>query len=54
MTKILLTRPYRLDPIVPFFGDDRFGELSPKWLQLLKEIVPGITKLVVLWDPSPS
>src|SRR5262245_13317065 len=21
--------PYRLDPIVPFFGDDRFSELSP-------------------------
>lgn len=21
--------PYRLDPIVPFFGDDAFGELSP-------------------------
>ena len=20
---------YRLDPIVPFFGDDAFGELSP-------------------------
>jgi glutathione S-transferase len=21
--------PYRLDPIIPFFGDDRFSELSP-------------------------
>ena len=21
--------PYQLDPIVPFFGDDRFSELSP-------------------------
>ena len=21
--------PYRLDPIVPFFGDDRFSELNP-------------------------
>jgi hypothetical protein len=25
---------------------------STKWLQLLKEITPGIAKLVVLWDPS--
>jgi len=29
-----------------------FPDFSTKWLQLLKEIVPGITKLVVLWDPS--
>jgi len=21
--------PYEIDPIVPFFGDDRFGKLSP-------------------------
>ena len=21
--------PYRIDPIVPFFGDDRFSELNP-------------------------
>ncbi len=21
--------PYEIDPIVPFFGGDRFGELSP-------------------------
>ena len=21
--------PYRVDPIVPFFGDDRFSELNP-------------------------
>lgn len=29
-----------------------FPDFSTKWLQLLKEIVPGITNLVVLWDPS--
>jgi putative tryptophan/tyrosine transport system substrate-binding protein len=29
-----------------------FPDFSTKWLQLLKEIVPGITELVVLWDPS--
>jgi putative ABC transport system substrate-binding protein len=29
-----------------------FPDFSTKWLQLLKEIVPGIAKLVVLWDPS--
>src|SRR5580704_14095271 len=29
-----------------------FPDFSTKWLQLLIEIVPGITKLVVLWDPS--
>ena len=29
-----------------------FPDFSTKWLQLLKEIVPGITKLAVLWDPS--
>jgi ABC-type uncharacterized transport system substrate-binding protein len=29
-----------------------FPDFSTKWLQLLKEIAPGIAKLVVLWDPS--
>ncbi|MGB6542321.1 MAG: ABC transporter substrate-binding protein [Xanthobacteraceae bacterium] len=29
-----------------------FPDFSTKWLQLLREIVPGITSLVVLWDPS--
>jgi putative tryptophan/tyrosine transport system substrate-binding protein len=29
-----------------------FPDFSTKWLQLLKEIVPGIANLVVLWDPS--
>ena len=29
-----------------------FPDFSTKWLQLLKEIAPGITKLVVLWDTS--
>ncbi len=29
-----------------------FPDFSTKWLQLLKEIVPGIASLVVLWDPS--
>jgi putative tryptophan/tyrosine transport system substrate-binding protein len=29
-----------------------FPDFSTKWLQLLKEIVPRITNLVVLWDPS--
>ncbi len=29
-----------------------FPDFSTKWLQLLKEIVPGIVRLVVLWDPS--
>lgn len=29
-----------------------FPDFSTKWLQLLKEIVPGIANLVVFWDPS--
>src|SRR4030095_5828431 len=26
--------------------------LSGKWLELLKEIAPGLTRAIVLWDPS--
>jgi ABC-type uncharacterized transport system substrate-binding protein len=26
--------------------------LSGKWLELLKEIVPGLTRAIVLWDPA--
>jgi len=26
--------------------------LSGKWLELLKEIVPGLTRVIVLWDPA--
>ncbi len=29
-------------------------ELSPKWLQLLKEAVPGMTRAGVLWDSSAA
>jgi putative ABC transport system substrate-binding protein len=29
-----------------------FPDFSTKWLQLIREIVPGMTNLVVLWDPS--
>jgi putative tryptophan/tyrosine transport system substrate-binding protein len=26
--------------------------LSGKWLELLKEIAPGLTRAIVLWDPA--
>ena len=26
--------------------------LSGKWLELLKEIAPGVTRVAVLWDPT--
>jgi putative ABC transport system substrate-binding protein len=29
-------------------------EFSGKWLELLKSIVPGLSRAVVLWDPSPG
>jgi putative tryptophan/tyrosine transport system substrate-binding protein len=35
-----------------FFLD--FPEFSTKWLQLLKETVPGLASVVVLWDPATS
>ena len=38
---------YRLDPIVPFFGDDRFGELSP-----LRRIPVFIDERVSLCDST--
>jgi putative tryptophan/tyrosine transport system substrate-binding protein len=31
-----------------------FPNFSRVWLQLLKEAVPGLSKLVVLWDPSTA
>ena len=39
--------PYRLDPIVPFFGDDRFSELSP-----LRRIPVYIDDQVTLCDST--
>jgi putative tryptophan/tyrosine transport system substrate-binding protein len=35
-----------------FFLD--FPEFSTKWLQLLKDTVPGLASVVVLWDPATS
>ena len=29
-------------------------EFSGKWLELLKAIVPGLSRVVVLWDPNPG
>ena len=29
-------------------------EFSGKWIELLKAIVPGLSRVVVLWDPSPG
>src|SRR5215470_11445298 len=29
-------------------------ELSGKWLELLREVVPGLTRVAVLWDPAPG
>jgi putative tryptophan/tyrosine transport system substrate-binding protein len=29
-----------------------FPEFSKKWLELLKETMPGLTKVAVLWDPA--
>ena len=28
--------------------------LSGKWLELLKEIVPGLTRAAIIWDPSQT
>lgn len=39
--------PYEIDPIVPFFGDDRFGRLSP-----VRRIPVLIDDLVTLTDSS--
>ncbi len=39
--------PYRLDPIVPFFGDDRFSEISP-----LRRIPVYIDDQVTLCDST--
>jgi putative ABC transport system substrate-binding protein len=29
-----------------------FPEFSGKWLELLREVVPGLTRVAVLWDPA--
>src|SRR6185295_11381439 len=29
-------------------------EFAAKWLQLLKSIVPGLSRVAVLWDPAPG
>ena len=39
--------PYEIDPIVPFFGDDRFGKLSP-----VRRIPVLLDDLVTLTDSS--
>jgi len=39
--------PYEIDPIVPFFGDDRFGKLSP-----VRRMRVLIDDLVTLTDSS--
>ena len=31
-----------------------FPEFSSKWLELLKETIPGCSSVVVLWDPATS
>ncbi len=31
-----------------------FPEFSSKWLELLKETIPGCSNVVVLWDPATS
>jgi putative tryptophan/tyrosine transport system substrate-binding protein len=38
--------------VTGFFLD--FPEFSTKWLQLLKEIIPGLASLIVLWDPNTA
>jgi putative ABC transport system substrate-binding protein len=38
--------------ITGVFSD--FPEFSSKWLELLKEIIPGCSNVVVLWDPATS
>jgi putative ABC transport system substrate-binding protein len=38
--------------ITGFFLD--FPEFSTKWLELLKEIVPSLASIVVLWDPATA
>ena len=29
-----------------------FPELAGKWLELIREAVPGLTRVAVLWDPA--
>jgi putative ABC transport system substrate-binding protein len=29
-------------------------EFSGKWLELLKTVIPGLSRVVALWDPSPG
>ena len=29
-----------------------FPELAGKWLELIREVVPGLTRVAVLWDPA--
>jgi ABC-type uncharacterized transport system substrate-binding protein len=29
-------------------------EFASKWLELLKSVVPGLSRVVVLWDPTPG
>lgn len=29
-------------------------EFAAKWLELLREIIPGLTRVVALWDPAPG
>ena len=38
--------------ITGVFSD--FPEFSSKWLELLKESIPGCSKVAVLWDPATS
>ncbi len=39
--------PYQIDPLIPFFGDDRFSQLSP-----LRRVPVLIDDLVTLCDSS--
>src|SRR6516162_2359220 len=39
------------DPVATGFMQFEYG-FSGKWLELLKEIAPSLTRVIVLWDPA--
>jgi hypothetical protein len=38
--------------ISPGFAQDAGGELNGKWLELLKETLPNLTHVGILWNPG--
>jgi len=66
-TTPIIADDYTADPVVEGYvqsygrpGGNLTGvfldapEFSGKWLQLLRVIIPGLSRIAVLWDPSPG